>query len=62
MADQDAESVASGLREGQIMTGVYHADVGDAKKEDLHQKWRQGAIKVVCATTGNILLVCQTIN
>jgi ATP-dependent DNA helicase Q1 len=40
------------LSNGTIKTGVYHADRPDREKEDLHVKWRQGHIKVVCATIG----------
>ena len=52
---QDAETVAAGLTEssnGKIRTGVYHAEVADGKKEELHQRWRKGEVKVVCATIG----------
>ena len=51
----DAETVAQGLRDessGRIRTGVYHADVHDVDKERLHQRWRTGDVKVVCATIG----------
>jgi ATP-dependent DNA helicase Q1 len=54
---QDAETVASGLNNqshGKIKTGVYHSEVKDGHKEDLHLKWRLGSIKVVCATIGNV--------
>lgn len=37
---------------GAIKTGVYHADVQDADKEALHKQWREGKVKVVCATIG----------
>ena len=50
---QETESVAKALREmseGQISTGVYHADIRDEAKEQLHERWRAGKIKVVCAT------------
>ncbi|EIW74415.1 ATP-dependent DNA helicase [Coniophora puteana RWD-64-598 SS2] len=50
---KDAENVAQVLHElskGQIKTGVYHAEVGDAEKEHLHKQWRSGAVQVVCAT------------
>ena len=52
---QDTESVAEQLRtrsEGRIETGVYHADVNPREKERLHEAWREGKIKVVCATIG----------
>lgn len=52
---QDAEIVANDLYEasaGAIKTGVYHAQVPDADKENLHARWRKGTIKVVCATIG----------
>jgi len=47
--------VAEGLRErsrGKIKTGIYHADVEAKKKQMLHEKWREGSVKVVCATIG----------
>lgn len=56
---QDAETVATSLREGskgQIRTGVYHADVPDSHKEDLHKRWREGSVQVVCATIGKRLM------
>lgn len=52
---QDSENVAEGLMtasKGKIRTGVYHADVGDGEKERLHRLWREGQVKVVCATIG----------
>lgn len=42
----------SALSEGQIKTGVYHADVLEPHKETLHRQWREGRVKVVCATIG----------
>ncbi|KAJ3508401.1 hypothetical protein NLJ89_g5771 [Agrocybe chaxingu] len=50
---KDSEVAAETLRDisgGRIKTGVYHAEVGDADKQKLHIAWRQGKIKVVCAT------------
>jgi ATP-dependent DNA helicase Q1 len=47
--------VAEGLKErsrGKIKTGIYHADIEAAKKQTLHEKWRAGSVKVVCATIG----------
>lgn len=41
---------------GKIKTGVYHADVHDKQKMNLHEDWRRGKIKVVCATIGNVKL------
>ena len=52
---QDAETVAETLynmSDGQIKTGVYHADIPDTQKQLLHRRWRDGQIKVVCATIG----------
>lgn len=37
---------------GKIKTGVYHAGISDSQKESLHKDWRNGNIKVVCATIG----------
>ncbi|KAI0336584.1 ATP-dependent DNA helicase [Cubamyces sp. BRFM 1775] len=53
LTKKDAENVAEALHEEserKILTGVYHADVPDTKKENLHKDWRKGKIKVVCAT------------
>ncbi|KZV73855.1 ATP-dependent DNA helicase [Peniophora sp. CONT] len=50
---QETEKVATALREvsnGDISTGVYHSDIKDEAKEQLHEWWRAGRIKVVCAT------------
>lgn len=50
---KDAETVRNGLVEasgGAIKAGTYHADVGDEAKERLHRDWREGRVKVVCAT------------
>ncbi|KAF9008323.1 P-loop containing nucleoside triphosphate hydrolase protein [Cyathus striatus] len=50
---KEAETVSHELREisqGKIRVGVYHAEVPDAAKENLHIAWREGKIKVVCAT------------
>jgi hypothetical protein len=57
--NQDTETVAQKLQDesdGQIVTGVYHADKGDKEKDMLHQAWHLGRIKVVCATIGIHLL------
>ncbi|CCL98046.1 uncharacterized protein FIBRA_00040 [Fibroporia radiculosa] len=50
LSKKDAETVSEDLSERRIKTGVYHADIGDSQKETLHQRWRQGLVKVVCAT------------
>ncbi|KAF8520930.1 ATP-dependent DNA helicase [Hysterangium stoloniferum] len=53
LSKKDTEAVATGIKEashGQIKTGVYHADIGDKEKENLHKQWRNGSIQVVCAT------------
>ncbi|KAG8886455.1 hypothetical protein FRB98_001274 [Tulasnella sp. 332] len=53
LSKKDTETIAAGLFEasgGVIQTGVYHSDVGDGEKERLHVKWREGKVKVVCAT------------
>ena len=57
---QDAETVAEGLKQesgGRIKTGVYHSKVEEEAKENLHRKWREGDIKVVCATIGGYSLM-----
>ncbi|KAI0777314.1 P-loop containing nucleoside triphosphate hydrolase protein [Trametes elegans] len=53
LSKKDAEQVAEALHKesgGKVLTGVYHADVPDAQKEALHRRWRDGEVKVVCAT------------
>jgi len=55
---QETKDVAEKIHNvsgGKITTGVYHADVPDEEKERLHERWRQGKIKVVCATIGTYL-------
>ena len=55
VAVQDSERVASDLDKesrGQIKTGVYHAEINDKAKEELHDDWRLGKVKVICATIG----------
>ncbi|KAF9486141.1 ATP-dependent DNA helicase [Pholiota conissans] len=50
---KDTEVVAEKLRaasNGRIKTGVYNARIHDAEKHKLHVDWREGRIKVVCAT------------
>ncbi|KZV99558.1 ATP-dependent DNA helicase [Exidia glandulosa HHB12029] len=50
LSKKDTETVAAGLSERGIRSGVYHADIGDEEKERLHVRWRKGQVKVVCAT------------
>ncbi|PCH44665.1 ATP-dependent DNA helicase, partial [Wolfiporia cocos MD-104 SS10] len=53
LSKKDAETVAQDLEvtsDHRIKTGVYHADIGDSRKEALHKQWRRGAVKVICAT------------
>jgi ATP-dependent DNA helicase Q1 len=50
-ADLDAES------QGRIKTGVYHAEINDKAKEELHDSWRSGKVKVMCATIGTFCCV-----
>ncbi|KAL6299341.1 P-loop containing nucleoside triphosphate hydrolase protein [Sparassis latifolia] len=55
LAKKDAEDVAQKLKEesGQeIKTEVYHSDITRDAKEAIHKKWREGQVKVVCATLG----------
>ncbi|KAI0253441.1 P-loop containing nucleoside triphosphate hydrolase protein [Lactifluus subvellereus] len=49
----DSERVAAELdaeSQGRIKTGVYHAEIDDKAKEELHESWRSGNVKVMCAT------------
>ncbi|KAF8330962.1 P-loop containing nucleoside triphosphate hydrolase protein, partial [Amanita rubescens] len=53
LRQKDSETVAKELQTmsmGKIRADVYHADLPDAHKENLHIEWRRGNIKVVCAT------------
>ena len=55
---QDTQTVAEKLREvsnGKIKTGVYNARIEDRAKQQLHIDWREGRIKVVCATIGQYI-------
>lgn len=55
---QDTQTVAEKLREvsnGKIKTGVYNARIEDREKQQLHIDWREGRIKVVCATIGQYI-------
>lgn len=40
----------SELSKGKIRAAVYHADLEDQQKTNVHCKWRQGSIEVVVAT------------
>jgi ATP-dependent DNA helicase Q1 len=40
------------MSEGRIKTGVYHAEIKASDKEKLHERWRLGEVKVMCATIG----------
>ncbi|KAF8488965.1 P-loop containing nucleoside triphosphate hydrolase protein [Russula emetica] len=49
----DSERLANDLDTkswGQIKTGVYHAAINDKAKEELHDSWHSGKVKVICAT------------
>lgn len=52
LSKKDAENTAQELRDrdNAIKTAVYHADVGDRNKENIHMRWRNGEVNVVCAT------------
>lgn len=58
-ARQDAEDVAAGLKQQGVRTGVYHADVDDGEKQQLHRRWREGSVKVVVATIACVLSFCS---
>jgi len=40
------------MSEGRIKTGVYHAEIKDRDREELHESWHLGEVKVMCATIG----------
>lgn len=44
------------MSEGRIKTGVYHAEIKDRDKEELHENWHLGKVKVMCATIGVFIL------
>jgi ATP-dependent DNA helicase Q1 len=53
LSKADTEAVAKGLgeaSEGRIRAGTYHAGMEDSVKQRIHESWRKGRIKVVCAT------------
>lgn len=53
LSKKDTETMAAQLNElseGKIKTGCYHADVDDDQKHRIHVRWREGKIRVVCAT------------
>lgn len=53
LSRKDTHTIADALQQlsgGQIRTSVYHSDLDDAAKHDVHAKWRTGEILVVCAT------------
>lgn len=53
LSRKDTETMAAQLSElsnGRIKTGCYHADVDDDQKHRIHVRWREGRIRVVCAT------------
>lgn len=60
MLFQDVEHVAQELSSesnGKIRTGIYHSDVHEVRKMQLHRDWREGKVNVVCATIGMLLPV-----
>ncbi|KAF9572926.1 hypothetical protein EC968_009232 [Mortierella alpina] len=53
LSKKDTHVFATGIAEasqGRIRTSAYHADIEDAQKELIHERWRDGRIQVVCAT------------
>ncbi|KAG9322338.1 hypothetical protein KVV02_001559 [Mortierella alpina] len=53
LSKKDTHVFAAGIAEasqGRIRTSAYHADIEDAQKELIHERWRDGRIQVVCAT------------
>ncbi|KAG0211042.1 hypothetical protein BGX28_008612 [Mortierella sp. GBA30] len=53
LSKKDTHVFAAGIAEasqGRIRTSAYHADVEDYEKENIHERWRDGRIQVVCAT------------
>ncbi|EKM76430.1 hypothetical protein AGABI1DRAFT_78494 [Agaricus bisporus var. burnettii JB137-S8] len=53
LTKKDSENVARELQEfsdNKIKTGIYHSERADSEKAKLHKDWRDGNIKVVCAT------------
>ncbi|PWN18814.1 ATP-dependent DNA helicase [Microstroma glucosiphilum] len=53
LSKKDTETMAeqlTQLSEGSIKADCYHADVDDTQKHRIHVRWREGRIRVVCAT------------
>ena len=45
-----------------IKTGIYHSDISDKEKEDLHESWLLGKVKVVCATIGMVVFFFRVLS
>ncbi|KAI9594511.1 P-loop containing nucleoside triphosphate hydrolase protein [Syncephalis fuscata] len=50
LSKREAQSVAEGLAQYNLATGVYHADLTEEWKNKVHQSWRVGRILIVVAT------------
>ncbi|KAE8224073.1 hypothetical protein CF319_g2987 [Tilletia indica] len=53
LSKKDTENMAQALNllsNGAIRAAVYHADVDDEAKTNVHVHWRQNKVQVVCAT------------
>ncbi|KAF9969477.1 hypothetical protein BGZ73_008151 [Actinomortierella ambigua] len=53
LSKKDTHAFADGVHaasNGMITTSAYHADVGEQEKEFIHEQWRAGSVRIVCAT------------
>ncbi|PWN37336.1 ATP-dependent DNA helicase [Meira miltonrushii] len=54
LSRSETQRMADALQEcseGKIRASVYHSDLVDAQKKQIHHQWREGVIHVVVATT-----------
>jgi bloom syndrome protein len=47
---KDCEKVSSGLQHQGIISGFYHADVSQTKRNQIQQEWMEGKVQVLVAT------------
>lgn len=53
LTKKECDHLATALNEfegGVLKCAVYHSDVSSRDKESIHRKWKEGSVRVVCAT------------
>ena len=50
VSKKDCEKVSAGLRNNGIVSGFYHADVPQGKRNEIQQEWMEGSVQVLVAT------------